>query len=77
MEQFVTQYSWLLYTSTGILGLVVAFFIRKYFNDNIKALQDISGSIADLYNKYNNIEHRLSTIEGEHKVFTRVKGHGE
>lgn len=77
MEHFVTQNSWLFYGITVILALVVAFFIRKYFNDNIKALQDISGSISDLYDKYNNIEHRLSTIEGEHKVFSRLKGHGE
>ena len=77
MEQFVAQHNWLFYIVTIVLGLIVAFFIRKYFNDNIKALQDISGSIADLYAKYNNLEHRLSTIEGEHKVFTRVKGHGE
>ena len=75
MEHYISQNAWLLYAVTVILGLVVAFFIRKYFNDNIKALQDISGSIVDLYSKYNNIEHRLSTIEGEHKVFSTMK-HG-
>lgn len=75
MEHYISQNAWLLYAVTVVLGLVVAFFIRKYFNDNIKALQDISGSISDLYDKYNNIEHRLSTIEGEHKVFSTLK-HG-
>lgn len=75
MEHYISQNAWLLYAVTVILGLVVAFFIRKYFNDNIKALQDISGSISDLYDKYNNIEHRLSTIEGEHKVLSTLK-HG-
>ena len=75
MEHYISQNAWLLYAVTVILGLVVAFFIRKYFSDNIRALQDISGSIADLYDKYNSIEHRLSTIEGEHKVFSSMK-HG-
>ena len=77
MDNFVAQHPWLFYAITVVLGLVVAWFIRQWFSQSIKALAEITASVSDLYNKYNNIEHRLSTIEGEHNVLSRRKGHGE
>jgi hypothetical protein len=77
MDQFVGQNPYLFYAIAVALALVVAWFIRKYFQDNINALREVTGSISDLYAKYNNHETRLSHLEGEHKVFSKLKGHGE
>jgi hypothetical protein len=77
MDQFVTGHPYLFYAIVVILGFIVAFFIRQWFRGNLDALEKITESVSDLYNKYNDHETRLSHLEGEHKIFSQIKHGGK
>jgi len=78
MEQYVSQHGWLFYLIALALAGVVGWLIKRFVDSGVNTMKDISNSVSDLYGKYNNHEHRLSTIEGEHRIFTQIKkGHGE
>lgn len=76
MEQYVSQHGWLFYMiAIGLAGVVV-WFIKRVADSCVKAIDKVGESVSDLYAKYNDHEHRLSHIEGEHRIFTTLKGHG-
>ena len=77
MDQFVSGHPYLLFIMVIVVGLVVAFFIRQLFRGNLDALEKITESVSDLYNKYNDHETRLSHLEGEHKIFSQIKHGGK
>lgn len=77
MEQYIAQHGWLFYMIAIFLAGVVAFFIKRIADSCVSAIDKVGESVSDLYDKYNDHEHRLSSIEGEHKIFTTFKkGHG-
>ena len=60
------------------LAGVVAWLVKRVSDRAMAAFDKVGESVSDLYSKYNDHEHRLSSIEGEHRIFTQVKkGHGE
>ena len=72
MEQYIAQHGYLFYMVALALAGIVAWFIKR----SVDAMDKIGDSVSDLYDKYNDHEHRLSSIEGEHRIFTQIKGHG-
>ena len=77
MEAYISQHGWLFYmVAIGLAG-IVGFFIKRVADSCVAAIDKVGESVSDLYAKYNDHEHRLSNIEGEHRIYTQVKkGHG-
>jgi len=78
LENYIAQHGWLFYFFAVFLASVVAWLVKRVADRAMDAFDKVGASVSDLYNKYNDHEHRLSSIEGEHRIFTQVKkGHGE
>jgi len=58
MNEFWSNHVYLLYILTVGLFVCIGYFIRNFINTNTTA-------IKDLYDKYNDHQKRISTIEGE------------
>lgn len=73
MDKFWIEHVYLLYLCTvGAFG-IACYFVKRWFEANLKILAGMQVNIKDLYDKYNNHEHRLSELEGEHKVYSKLK----
>ncbi len=67
MREFLVE-TQLLVSVIGVCIMIISFFM-------IRTLRSLDKNQADLYEKYDNHESRLSHIEGEHKVFTQKGRH--
>lgn len=82
MDKFILEHAWLFYLLNTLLIILVGWLVRALFQRILEewqtAMTDIRtdierscGGITDLYNKYNDHEHRLSHIEGEHTILSK------
>lgn len=83
MDKFIAEHSYMFYIANTILILLIGWLVRKLFASILdewkqaihaakKDIEKACNSITDLYNKYNDHEHRLSNIEGEHRVLSQI-----
>ncbi len=76
MEKFISEHAYLWYFANTALIVLTAWAIKRLIGDAAATLAKACKSIDDLYAKYNDHEHRLSHIEGEHSVFSKLGNHG-
>lgn len=62
--------NWFLIIVITLLGGWFVWSIRKIFTGLEESIKDLNKTIAKLFDNDKNFEHRLSTLEGEHKAKT-------
>ena len=67
MREFLAE-TQILVSIIGVCVMVISFFL-------VRTLRQIDKNQAKLFDKFENHEHRLSRIEGEHAVFTKTGKH--
>lgn len=73
MDKFIAEHAMALYLISVGLCAVVVFFVKRTLDSFKEAMETVTFSVGDLYDKYNEIHGEFSELKGEHNVFKQVK----